>query len=239
MRQIFLTLFLTLSCAVVWGQEKIEIEAPFNAIDVRGKVKVDIYPLEDGDTVSRAVLELGGIRLNEVKWNVKKGCLNLDAERGLLEKKGSVSLKLYVSGLNKILTKGANITSYSTLVCEDLIIETLGAINLVKLNIEVRNLIVKCTGQSDIALSGRAYGATLQSNISSRIDMLHCVTNNAYCRVGESSEIYIFVIELLDAKVTTFGTLYYMGKPALKLKSSLWGAVVSLDNETDANKDIQ
>lgn len=239
MRPIFLTLLLFLTSAVALGQEKVEIQAPFSAIDVRGRVAVEIYPLTEGDTVSHATLELEGIQLKEVKWNVKKGCLNLDAERGLLEKKGRAKLTIYVSDLNKIFTKGAQIASFSTITSEDLIIETLGGLNQVRLNIEVRNLIVKCTGQSDILLSGRAYGATLQSNIASRIDMLHCVTNNAYCRVGESSEIYIFVIELLDAKVTTLGTLYYMGKPTLKLKSSLWGEVVPLDVQSDANQDVQ
>lgn len=231
-------------CFVVFGslcaraqQGRVEIDTPFFSIDVRGQVNVEIFPLEDGDTTIRAHFQTTGVEAKEVRWSVKKGCLSVDMERGLLEKKGIVDLKIYVPTLSAIYSKGAKIVCHLPLVGDNLLIETLGAQNFIKMNLEVENLTVNCLGDADIALSGRVSGATLKSKIASRIDMLHCVANNVYCRVAESSEVYVFALELLDAKVTTCGTLYYMGDPTLRLKSSALGAIISLDNY--ANKDVQ
>ncbi|MEG0601817.1 MAG: DUF2807 domain-containing protein [Mucinivorans sp.] len=235
MRKLFLLLLVALPLMAA-GQEKLEIAASFHSIDVRGNVSVKIIANAEGDSATHASLMLDGLKLSEVKCEVKNGCLNVDVERGLLDKKGEVKLEIHTSGLKMIASNGATIKNDGCLASQDLTIETMGASNTITLNVEVKNLIVNSSGASDVQLTGRVDGAMLNSRLSSRIDMLHCVTTNAYCRVSEASEIYVFPLDLLDAKATTMGTVYYMGAPTLRGKSTLWGGIISLDQY--AGKDL-
>ncbi|MEG0032746.1 MAG: DUF2807 domain-containing protein [Mucinivorans sp.] len=236
MRNIFFSIILILVSFSVAAQEKLDINVPFSAIDIRGSVEVTIFQTTDDDTATRATLNLlDGLRLSDVKCEVKKGCLNVDAERGLLERRGVVKLEIHVPSLTTIYSKGAIISTDSCLTSENLTVETLGAENTITLNVEVKNLIVNSSGASDIVLTGRVDQAVLNSKLTGRIDMLHCVTTSAYCKVSEASEIYIFALDLLDTKATTMGTIYYMGDPTLKVKNSLWGKVISLKEYASKN----
>lgn len=231
----FLLLFLavglvgTAAAQDLGGQ--VQVDSYFHSVELNGAIEATIHPLAEGDTVSRAVIAIEGLMIKQVPWKVVKSCLVIDAERGLLERKGKVTVDIYIKDLRALRTKGASVVAIEPMVTENLTVETLGAINKMKLNVWAKNLIVKVSGDSDVSLSGQVDGATLQALVGSRIDMLHCVARHVYAKAGESSEIYLYILDRLEAKVTTGATIYYLTPspdPVLAVKQSLWGTVVPI-----------
>lgn len=239
-RYLLLSLFLV--CGVARAQDlggRVQVDSYFHSVELNGAIHAVIHPLAQDDTVSRAVITIEGLMVKEVPWKVVKSCLVVDAERGLLERKGSVTVDIYIKDLRELRTKGAAVVATERLATENLTVATQGAANKIRLDVWVKNLIVSVSGDSDVSISGQAEGATLKTLVGSRIDMLHCVARNVYATASESSEIYLYVLDRLEAKVTTCATIYYLtpsADPVLAVKQSLWGAVVPiLSPEVTAN----
>lgn len=229
MRKILIIVIFLSTIAMAGAQETIQIKAPFHSINLSGVMNVKIQINEPGDTITKAEVTVSGIPVNSIKWSIKKQCLNISAERGFLENAGQVDVLINVQTLEKIQVKGATLQCKDAIRGESLLIETMGSINKILMAVETSDLTVKCSGQSDIALSGRVESAWLESLTGARIDMLHCTANKIEAKVGQSAEIYTSVLDLLDVKATMCGTLYYLGAPSLKIKTSLWGAVVNVE----------
>lgn len=229
MRRILsIILFIFISTSLS-AQEETSIGADFDALDVRGKVNVILESKQGLDENVGAILSVEGVPMKRVKWKIKNGVLNIEAELGILESVATIELRVYVTEIKSIVAKGATITSLGRISSKDLRIETLGTVNKMNIDLSVDNLEVKCAGDTDITLSGRADKASIECLSASRVDMIHCPVKNLYCKVNGWAELYADVSEIIEGKVSSASTLYYMGNPELAIKTKLMGAAVLVE----------
>ena len=234
MKKLFVIFIVSVWCGGAAAQDlggTVEVNSYFHSVELNGAIQATIHALPQGDTVPRATIAIEGLMVKDVPWKVVKSCLTIDAQRGLLERKGTVKVDIYVNELRALRTKGAAATTADPIATPDLTVETLGAANKVRLDVWTKNLTVKVSGDSDVSISGQTEGAHLTALVGSRIDMLHCVTRNAYATANGSSEVYLYILDRLEAKASAMATIYYLtpsADPVLSIKQSLWGAVVPI-----------
>lgn len=225
MLKIYFIILTALFSLVVSAQQVVEIPVQFSSLNLKGPLRVELIPSDE----CRAVVSLYGVEPSRLSWHSKGSLLSIIMRVGLMDKNCYAEVKIYYTALSSILSEGATITNDNVLEGESLAISTQGSVNKIQLNIVVQQLDIKASGKSDIAIIGSAKWADLRAIMGSRIDCMQMEIADVIASSNQGSEIYVKVSDRLDANVSTAGNIYYMGKPRLKVKSTLGGGVIAIE----------
>lgn len=221
---IITTILLNVAGSSVSAQSSFEITSQFSQIVLRGAFRAELIPSES----CSAVVTIYGAEQNKVDWSVKNGKLNVSLRVGLIDRDCYADIKIYYKDLSYIGVEGVTLKNSEALLGTNLKLETLGGVNKIQLGVNLANLDLTASGNSNIVLRGSIQEADIKAYIGAKVDCMQCEIDDIYATVNQGSEMYVRTSGRLDAKVSTAGNLYYMGNPKLRTKSSLGGAVIMI-----------
>ena len=207
------------------AQQTLEIADSFTQLELKGPMRVELIPSDEYKTI----ITLYGIEQNRLSWKAKGSQLSLQLRSGYLDRNSYAEVKVHYKNIEKLSCEGATITTSDAIVSDKFMLETLGGVNKIQLNVEVEDLQVNTAGKSDILIIGSARWADLRAILGSRIDCMQMNINDVLAISNQGSEIYVNVLQRLDARVNSGGNVYYLGNPRLKTKKTLGGGVVSVE----------
>lgn len=221
MKRLLLSLLVLAIFLPVFGQQKIELNNSFSAIEVSGRINVEIIP----DPVCRIYVTSYGIDIQKLNWSIKDGLMSFTAPSGMFDN-GKIEMKVYVDSLDYLVCNGCEVVMNSTLVGDKITIYSLNANNKLDLNFDVDKLFLKANGDSNIKLKGYANDALIDISVGAKLDASQSEMQTCRIVAIGGSEAVVNVVKHLNAKATTQATIYYMNSPELVVKTNTWGEVV-------------
>ncbi len=213
------------------SQQSSQISLPaFHTIDTKGNVELVVAP---SDSLSSITVELYGIKGDGFDYEVRNGVLYIDVPTGIFAPAGHIRVFAATPELNTIRIQGAKVEFLKPLRGESFTLETYGTINQAELWVDVERLSVTIGGHSDVVVRGRAQRALLNASLGSSIDAISLNVENANANAYEGSEIYLIVDNILSARASTSGTIYYEGGCTLDAEEILWGKVQKIRRAKD------
>ena len=212
--------------SLVSAQQRIEINNQFTQLELNGDMTVELIQSDGCDVQGTTT---SGIVLNKIKWKQKKDKLIINVPSGVLDKADSVHLIIKVGNLTHLKTKGATVVSTNTLTSEYLNINATSTQNDLKLNINVKEIVLETSNECVVELQGTAKWATLTTNMGSRIDAKFAKFEECAATATFGSEIITHVTGHLEAKTNYKSTIYYIGDPVLIFKKRTASAIVKVE----------
>lgn len=231
MRRLYkiLLLFLLAHCYPTAGaQQIIETDAVpyFHTVELIGPLKVELIP----SATNRMHITVWEIDSKSVDWRVKDNILTVQARKGMINKQGYVEVKLYYQNLERIIGKGAEVTTRTPIKNPSVFLQAESSNGKMDLLVDTEDLTIHTSGKNTIKVKGDTDYANYRAKLGSRIECLKVSAMNAVAHATEKSEIQLYCTELLDARVKTGGNIFYGGDPAeVKVVKNTMGGVEKID----------
>lgn len=222
-----LTLIITCATSIAQAQEPARIDiSRFNEIDAKGNVHILLLPNSDASYIT---VELYGVSSKDFKYRVKNSVLYIDVPSGMLDKVGYVRMIASSENLKAFRSLGVSVECLQPIKGHSFEYQTRGARNSAQLLVDVTNLTINTTGNSDATISGTSKSANYIATMNSRIDALNVVCDKVNAKSNTSSEIYLASNGVIKAKASTWGSIYYIGNATLEPKISLGGGITAIE----------
>lgn len=222
-----LTLIITCAISIAQAQEPLRIDiSRFHEIDAKGNVHILLLPNSDASYI---IVELYGVNSKDFKYKVKNGVLYIDVPSGVLDKVGYVRMIAAGENIKAIHSLGASVECLRPIKGHSFEYKTRGAKNSAQLLVDVTNLTINTTGNSDATISGTSQRANYIATMNSRIDALNIECDNVTAKSNTSSEIYLASNGAIKAQASTWGSIYYIGSATIEPKMSLGGGITAIE----------
>jgi hypothetical protein len=184
------------------------------SVDNFSKIKTskgtNVY-ISQGD-VEKVVVKADENIIDVIRTEVEDGVLNITNTRSI---KNATSNKVYVTvrEIEKISAfAGSNVYSEAVLKSDQLEVLSSAGSNI-KLEVLIKELKVSATAGANVYLEGETKNFDVSGSAGSNIKAEGMQTRNCKARVNSGSNIYITVVDELDAKASSGGNIFYYGNP--------------------------
>lgn len=224
-----LILLLGFSSGRSHAQQIIETEplAPFGALKISGPIKLELIPADE----SRMQMMLWELDAKNINWRIKDNILTVETRKGLVNKRAFADIKLYYKELSHIAISGSEVMTKEAIVTGSLYLTAEDAVGSMDLAVECTDLTIHTSGNNTVKVSGSADDAIYQARLGSKIDCMNLAATNVDATASGRSEVLVRANEVLDAKASTGGNVFFIGEPVtLRIKKSTMGGVESVNN---------
>jgi hypothetical protein len=196
-------------------------------VDNFSKIKTskgtNVYISQGG--VEKVVVKADENIVDAIRTEVEDGVLIITNSRSILN---ATSNKVYVTvrEIEKISTfAGSNVYSETVLKNDRLELSSSAGSNI-KLEVLTKELKVSATAGANVYLEGETDNFEVSGSAGSNIKAEGLQAKNCKARVNGGANVYITVIDGLDAKASSGGNFFYYGNPKnLNVSSSFGGNV--------------
>lgn len=226
----FLSLLSTSIGQVCAQQQVIETEplGPFTTLQIDGPIRIQLVPADE----SRMQILLWGLDARALDWRNKDNTLFVSTRKGMVNKRAYANITLYYKELNRIVMSGGEVKSKEPIVCHSLYLEAESSTGKMDLMVECNDITIHVSGSNVVQVNGTAEDATYQARLGSRIEALGLSAMNVNATASGKAEIQVRANEILDAKATAGGNIFFSGEPVtLNIKKATMGGVSSVNEQ--------
>lgn len=228
-----LVVFMLLFCATgaTFAQQQIRMMESFSAIDLDGRMVVELVPTRDAQGRSYVEVAFHGLDKRNLSWGVRDSVLQMSLG-AVFSPGGYARVRVYYGELNSIVaSRGTTVTTLpdSVLVVEDLDIACSGKGSEVTLALQGNAVACRASSGGRVVLRGESVYSNFKTSTGGVVDAVQMSCMDLMAKVGMWSEVSAAVTDLVDARVSMWSTLYYLGEPYLKTKTSMGGKVVEVE----------
>lgn len=191
---------------------------------IKASAGINVY-ITQGDE-EKVVVKADENILDAIKTEVDRDVLVITHIKSI---RNATSDKVYVTvkNLDKISANaGANVYSESPLKLDDVELSTSAGSNL-KVKIEAGNLKISSMAGANMYVEGTAETVEMSAAAGSNIKAENLEVRNCTAKASSGANVYIKVLEEIDAKASSGGNVFYFGSPnQLNVSSSSGGNVI-------------
>jgi len=186
----------------------------YNAIAIAGWFDVALVDGREGELSIKGEENL----LEYIVTEVKNGKLSVKVKKGYYLKpsswdKGSINITIPIESINAVTMSGSgDIVGQKTIKAVDFQTSMSGSGDI-ELTVEATNTSVTLSGSGDMSLAGTTENLEIQISGSGDIKAYSLSADNVTATVSGSADIKVTANEMLKARVSGSGDIYYKGNP--------------------------
>lgn len=221
-------LLLILSNSTLFSQERVSKNlGNFSQLKVFSGLNVTLIKIEDSTTQN--YMEIKGSSSENVSVKNVNDLLKLSIRISKDFDYENTSVKLYYNSDFDLIdvNEGAFITSNKTIIQSFIELKAQEGAKI-EFVVDVNKLKVKSTTGAEINLSGKTTIQTITANTGGIYNGFNLQSKQAEVLASTGAEVYVNVSELLNAKATLKGIIYYLKTPEKLIKKSILGGEILL-----------
>jgi hypothetical protein len=209
---------------------------PFTEINVSGPLSVEII---HGDAQQVAIEAEVGVDASGIGAEVKKGVLHIQVNKGNYQDK-YVVIHVTVTSLKSIKAKtGAKVRIPEPVSMNGALEASVQAGGYIWMKAGHKLLTVSVNQGGNITLFGETEMLSASIVTGGTIAGYHCKAKTVEASVKAGGDLFCQPIEILNAKITAGGSIFYYGKPAtLNDKVQLGGKLIQIDALPEFREDF-
>jgi len=221
-----ITILFLLISTFVFSQEPITKElGPFKELKVFSGLVVKI------EKAATSSIEISGKKANDVMVKNINGRLKISMRFPETFNAYEVDIKLYYTDNLFLIdaNEGSNVHSKNKITQQSIEVKVQeGAI--INLPIDVKYLVGKAVTGGQLIIDGKAESQDIELLAGGIYDGYDLISNQTYITSSSGAVGNVFVKEMLDAKVSLGGIIYYKGNPTdITTKKIIGGTIKSKD----------
>lgn len=229
-------------CGVSYAQQQIRIISEVRGLELEGSLEVELISTGDqSETGDHVDIAFHGVDKRRLSWHVgKDSTLRLSLRTGAFERQRYARVKVYCTDLRRIVSHGVKVEMdpESIISSPELTVYSSGGVNDINLNVATNSLMVTAIGDSHVELKGTAPYAYFVSKMGGIIDGKALESMDVTVSMVGGGEVIARPSDLLDANVSSGGTVYYFGTPFIKSKKSLGGKIIQVNDDSSSVEDV-
>jgi len=209
MKRIHLIFLIVMLSSIAFGQYTEKRPAgSFDEVSVHGNIKVELI---EGDATGIVVYSKENI-LSDVNTTFEGEKLKISLKRNIFKKTGTV-VTVYYTKLREVHAfAGAKIRGMNK-IKGDKLTATINAGGSVFLDVNVKKVELKITSGGNLEVAGLANFQESTVSAGGIIETRSLKSSSAIAKIKAGGEIFIWAIDVLDAKVSAGGTIHFKGNP--------------------------
>lgn len=202
---------------------------PFTSVSIKGPVKVEFVRLSEGGVSRVSYLSAGGPE-RKVNAKVDKNGLLRIREKRTKDQVDSTRITIHYTSLDGVELRGAS--AHFTGTIEDAMFDlTLLDGARAQALLDVKDLLLRVEGRSELTLRGRTRYLTLNTSGATRVDASSLQTMAAYVKAESRAWVWVDVTERLEAYVSS-SKVRYGGYPQwVRGETLMGGALIAIPVE--------
>ncbi len=219
---LFALLLALLYSNCLAGESENRRVTSFDGIKVIGKI--NLYLKEGRDEALK--VEVEGVELDEVLSDVSGNTLTVRMKPGFLREDYDVKVWVTYRKIRDLhVSASARLYGQSVLGGDMLTVKATTS-GLAELEVDINNLEIDAESTGELTIKGRAQTQETAVNTGGKLHAFDLQCDNVYIKVTTGGAGRVTALKLIEASVTTAGSLRYKGNPSKKsIKKSTGGSV--------------